>query len=122
MDGKVILITGGSSGIGEGVAVELAAQGARIVSTGRNAQRGEAVAQRIRQAGGEAIFVAVDVEVEAEVRHAVSVATETFGRLDVAVNNAGIGPRGKLMTELANEAWNQSIGVDLTGVFFCMRH
>jgi len=90
LDGKVALITGGTSGIGSATAALLAKEGAAVVLTGRNKERGEQVAKEINDAGGTAIFVRADVRLAEDCRQTVEQALEQFGRIDVLFNNAGV--------------------------------
>lgn len=93
-EGKVILITGGTSGPGATAAVPLAGKGAKVAITGRREEQGRAVVEGIKAAGGEGLFIQTDVTVRADVEAMVAKTVERFGRLDGAVNNAGItGPR-----------------------------
>ena len=90
---KVIVVTGGNSGIGRGIAVCAAQEGARVAIFGRDPDKGADTLAEIRGAGGEAAFFPGDLSVEAEVRSLVDAVLERFGRLDVVVNNAGVGAR-----------------------------
>ena len=93
LDGKVAIVTGGSSGIGKATAIKLAQHGARIIIAARRVEEGNQAVEEILKAGGEAIFVKTDVAQADEVETMVSKAVETYGRLDCAVNNAGGGFR-----------------------------
>ena len=88
LDGKVGLITGGTSGIGSATAVRFAREGASVALTGRNAERGEVVAQSIVDAGGEAMFIRSDVRIAEDCRQAVEQTLERFGRIDILFNNS----------------------------------
>src|SRR6202162_6495671 len=90
ISGKVALITGGTSGIGEAVAELFAHEGAKVAITGRNESRGHALTARILESGGQAIFLRTDVRKAAECRRAVDETVADFGRLDILFNNAGI--------------------------------
>lgn len=126
--GKVVLITGGATGIGRGTALEFASLGAKVVvSTGKNVSGGEAAVREIREAGGEAIFVQCDVSKEAEVENLVSKTVEAYGRLDCAFNNAGVGPDGVRigfgpLVDLDESVWDLVMNVNLKGVFLCIKH
>jgi NAD(P)-dependent dehydrogenase (short-subunit alcohol dehydrogenase family) len=98
--GKVVLVTGATSGIGEATARAFAREGARVFFCGRRDQLGRQVASSIRSAGGEATFRQADVRVEPEVRDLVEACVRKYGRLDIAVNNAGIeSPRAVRLHE-----------------------
>jgi NAD(P)-dependent dehydrogenase (short-subunit alcohol dehydrogenase family) len=91
--GRVALVTGGSTGIGKSTAAELVARGAQVVIAGRDRERGQAVAKALSNAGGKAMFIQTDVRVEEEVRNLIRQTVESFGHLDYLFNNAGIeGP------------------------------
>src|SRR5579883_2224646 len=96
VEGKVIIVTGGATGIGRGISEVLAREGARVVIANRNRERGEEAAAAIGGQGGEALFVPTDVAKEDDCRHLVACAVERYGRLDGLVNNAGIFPRARL--------------------------
>ncbi len=119
-DGKVVLVTGGGSGIGEACSQRFAAGGAKVVIADLNPQAGERVVGAIRSAGGAAESVQVDVSDAASVEAMVAFATATFGRLDIAVNNAGIGGDLKPVAELTPDGWLAVIKVNLNGVFYGM--
>jgi len=122
LNGKSILITGAASGIGKQCAETFAANGAQVLVTDRSVDAGEAVAQAIRDAGGKAHFQVCDVADEASVSAAVDKAIELFGKLDGAMNNAGIEMRNKPIHELTADDINAVIGIDLVGVFYCIKH
>ncbi|MBE7189337.1 SDR family oxidoreductase [Jatrophihabitans endophyticus] len=115
IDGKVVAITGASSGIGEATALELAGRGAAVVLGARRVDRLEALAARITQDGGRAAAVTVDVTDRPDVNRFVDAAVERFGRLDVFVGNAGIA-RTAPVSELDVEGWEAMIDVNLRGV------
>jgi NAD(P)-dependent dehydrogenase (short-subunit alcohol dehydrogenase family) len=95
-EGRVALVTGAATGIGKAIAHLFAKKGAKVVvATRRNVRDGEAVAESIRAAGGEAAFIRCDVSKEAEVEEMIRKTVELYGRLDYAANNAGVGPDGK---------------------------
>lgn len=120
---KVILVTGATSGLGETAAISLARQGAKVAISGRRQDRGEAVIDRIKAAGGEGIFIQTDVAIPTEVESMVAKTVDHFGRLDGAVNNAGI--TGALLTPTADisfEDWNATINTNLNGIFSSMKY
>jgi NAD(P)-dependent dehydrogenase (short-subunit alcohol dehydrogenase family) len=126
-EGKVVLITGGSAGIGLAAALAFAAEGARVAIGSRRAAEGQAAARLIEQYsaqhGGEALFVETDVSVPEQVERLVKSAVERWGRLDYAVNNAGIeGTPFVPVTDYAIEVWDQVIAVNLKGVFLAMKY
>ncbi|MFZ5551439.1 MAG: SDR family NAD(P)-dependent oxidoreductase [Pseudomonadota bacterium] len=123
MSGKVVLVTGASSGLGEAAAWRFAQEGAKVVVAARRIDQGQGVAQRIVDAGGEAIFVQADVGRAADVERMVASSLDRFGRLDCAVNNAGIaGPRFTPIADVTEAQWDEVIGVNLKGVWLCMKH
>jgi NAD(P)-dependent dehydrogenase (short-subunit alcohol dehydrogenase family) len=121
LEGKVALITGAGSGIGRATALIFAREGARLVLSDIAAENGEESLRMVREAGAEAAFVRSDVAKLAEVEALVASAVSSFGRLDCAFNNAGIDGRMGKVTECSEENWNRTIGVNLSGVFFCMK-
>lgn len=120
-EGRVALVTGGSSGIGEACVRTFAGMGAKVVVADVDEAGGERVADEVRQAGGESRFLRVDVSDPAAVERMVSDTVVTFGRLDIAVNNAGIGGELHPTGEYTIEGWQRVIDVNLSGVFYCMR-
>jgi NAD(P)-dependent dehydrogenase (short-subunit alcohol dehydrogenase family) len=119
VDGKAVLVTGGASGIGRATALALAREGARVLVCDLDEAGGEAVAKKI---GVDARFVRVDVTQEPEVESMVRAALEGFGRLDCAVNNAGITGGGGALPDISLEDWNRTLLVNLTSVFLCLKH
>ena len=117
IDGKVVAITGASGGIGEATALRLSGLGAKVVLGARRLDRLEALAQRIAAAGGEAAFARADVKRRDDLTALVKLASERFGRLDVLVNNAGIGPISPL-DDLRVEEWEDMIDVNIKGVLY----
>jgi NADP-dependent 3-hydroxy acid dehydrogenase YdfG len=115
--GKVVAITGASSGIGEATALLLAARGAKIVLGARRQERLEALAARIVAAGGQATYLPIDVRQRTDMERLVARAEEQFGRLDVLVSNAGIGLISRF-DELRVEDWEAMIDVNLKGVLY----
>jgi len=122
VEGKVALVTGAAMGLGAAIARALAAEGATVVLTDREAAAGEAMALEIAAAGGMAHFVAHDVAIEADWERVVEATVSRLGRLDILVNNAGIS--GGLMPLLDHslEDWRRIMAINLDGVFLGMRH
>ncbi|PPS45962.1 SDR family NAD(P)-dependent oxidoreductase [Chroococcidiopsis sp. TS-821] len=118
---KVCTITGVGSGIGRATAVQFARNGATVVAIDHNTAELEKTCHLIEQAGGICQAIAADVSCEAEVEKAIAQAVETFGRLDVLHNNAGISIL-KLATEMTEEEFDRLLGVNLKGVFFGCKH
>lgn len=120
--GKVALVTGGASGIGEACAARFARAGAKVVVVDLNGERGGEVVSAIEEEGGTATFLRVDVSDPEAVEGMVADTVGTFGSLDVAVNNAGIGGELKPTGEYDLDDWRQVLDVNLSSVFFCMRY
>jgi NADP-dependent 3-hydroxy acid dehydrogenase YdfG len=112
---KVVAITGASSGIGAATAVLLAERGARLVIGARRSDRLDAVAARVKEAGGDVVATRTDVRRREDLADLVALACERFGRLDVLVSNAGIGPISPL-DDLRVEDWEAMVDVNLKGV------
>jgi NAD(P)-dependent dehydrogenase (short-subunit alcohol dehydrogenase family) len=121
-DGKVVLVTGGNSGMGHAAAQRLAREGAAVVLGARRKDLGDAVVAGIRAAGGQALFVPTDVTVEADVEHLVKAAVREFGRLDAAFNNAGGGTTFGPVQDLPETGWRADVDLNLTSVFFSLKH
>ena len=121
-EGRVAFVTGAASGIGRAASRLFAARGARVVLADLEREAGEAVAEEIRSTGAEAVFVETDVADDAAVARAIATATERFGRLDCAYNNAGLSGPPNFVAEMPEEQWRRTIDVMLTGVFLCMKH
>lgn len=115
--GKVVVITGASSGMGEATARDLAAKGAKVALGARRTDRLDALVNEIKAAGGEAIAVATDVTKLEDVQNLVDTAKETFGTVDVIFNNAGLMPLSPL-DSLRIDEWNQMIDVNMKGTLY----
>ncbi|MGE0483371.1 MAG: SDR family oxidoreductase [Gammaproteobacteria bacterium] len=119
---KVALVTGGASGIGRASAVALAQAGATVMVADRDHDGCEETVETIRAAGGSAALHVVDVAREAEVERLVAETVATFGRLDLAFNNAGVGGTFAKTADYPAEDWDRVIAVNLTGVWYCMKY
>lgn len=117
IEGKVIAITGAGSGIGEATALLLAKRGARLVLGARRLEALEALAAGIATAGGEAACLAMDVKRREDVAKLVGLARHRFGKIDVMINNAGVGPIS-LLDDLRVEDWEEMIDVNIKGVLY----
>jgi NAD(P)-dependent dehydrogenase (short-subunit alcohol dehydrogenase family) len=120
LTGRVAIVTGGNSGIGRGIAIAYAKEGAKLVLAARRAPPLEEVAEEIRAAGGTALAVATDVTDEAQVLALFEAAMKTHGRVDVLINNAGLAVH-KAADEMSLAEWRRVIDVNLTGAFLCAR-
>lgn len=115
---KVAIITGAGSGLGRAAALLFAREGAKVVVAANREKDGEQTVRfSIKEGGGDAIFIKVDVTKATDVEKAVKSAVEKYGKLDIMFNNAGTPGPGKLMADLTEEEWNRVLAVNLTGVF-----
>ncbi len=121
-DGKVVLVTGGTSGIGKACVMRFASEGAKVAVVGRNSEAGEEVVAAVKKAGSDAIFLQVDVSDVQAVEQMVADIVKVFGKLDIAVNNAGIGGESNPTGSYSIEGWQKVIEVNLNSVFYCMRY
>lgn len=119
VQGKVVVVTGASAGIGKAIAIHLAEKGAKVVLGARKVEALEQTVLSIKNNGGDAIGVRADVKSKADVAQMVQSAIETFGRLDVLVNNAGVAGISRI-DELDTEGWNDMIDVNIKGVLHGM--
>ncbi len=123
MAGKVVLVTGGSTGIGRASALAFAREGAKVATADVAVEDGEQTVRTIRDAGGEAHFFRADTSEASEVAALIKEVVKTYGRLDCAFNNAGIeGEIGVSTHEYSEEGWDRVIAVNLKGVWLCMKH
>jgi NAD(P)-dependent dehydrogenase (short-subunit alcohol dehydrogenase family) len=121
LTGKVALITGAGSGIGKSAALLMGAAGARIVALSRTLKEVEQAADEIRQAGGDAFAVQADVSAQDQMRAAVRLAVERWGRLDVVFANAGVNGVWAPLEDLSLEDWNRAFDINLTGTFLTVQ-
>ncbi len=122
MKDQVILITGALAGIGRATALAAANEGYKVVVSGRNSQTGAALEAELRAVGGEATFIKADVRDESEVRGLIEEAVARFGRIDVAVNNAGTEGNPGLIVDQTPEAYAATFETNVLGVLLCMKH
>lgn len=122
LENKVALVTGGSSGIGRATALAFAREGAKVVVADINVEGGKETVKMLKKIGGDSIFAKTDVSRAVEVEAMVNKAVATYGRLDCAFNNAGIGPSRNLMADCTEEDWDRTIGINLKGVWLCMKY
>lgn len=122
MADKVALVTGSGSGIGRGVALVFAREGAKVVVTGRNSGNGEETVSMIKKNGGEAIFIRADLLQSSQVEELVNGTVDAYGRLDYACNNAGIAGARVPLVEFPEDQWDQVIDMDLKSVWLCMKY
>ncbi|HTP44993.1 MAG TPA: SDR family NAD(P)-dependent oxidoreductase [Candidatus Acidoferrum sp.] len=122
MRGKVALVTGASSGIGRATGEAFAARGATVVLAARREVELAALAKEIEARGGKASFVVTDVAIAKDVERMVAHTIEKFGRLDYAVNNAGIEGKLAAITELPEQEWDRVLDANLKGTFLCLQH
>lgn len=119
--GKTAIVTGAGSGIGRATALAFAAAGARVVVAERDEASGRATAQLVLAQGGEAIFIATDIAKMPEVELMVAMAEQQFGPIDFAFNNAGVEGVSAPTHECSASNWEQTMAVDLTGTWQCMK-
>jgi len=122
VDGKIALVTGGGSGIGQAAALAFAREGAKVVVADVIVEGSEETVKRIKSGRGEAVFVKTDVAQEAEVEAMVKRAVDTYGRLDCAFNNAGIAGVAARTSDYTQAQWDRVIAINLTGVWLCMKY
>lgn len=122
LDGKVAIVTGGASGIGLAVAQLYAREGAKVVVSDLDDERGQQAVGSIQEGGGTAVFERADVADPEANRRLVERALSEYGRLDVACNNAGIGGEAHPIADLSVEGWRKVIDINLSGVFYGMKY
>src|SRR5208283_5809187 len=122
LEGKVGLVTGGTSGVGRDTAALFAKAGAKVVVAGRREPEGNETIELVHAAGGEGLFVKTDVSQAYEVDSLIKKAVEKFGRLDIAFNNAGIEGNWTPIVRQSEQDWDRTIAVNLKGVWLCLKY
>lgn len=122
LEGKVAIVTGAAMGMGEATVKLFAEAKAKVVIADFNEEKGQKVTNDINKAGGEAAFIKVDISNSKDVQAMVKFAVDTFGKLDVAVNNAALTPDDKPAAEFDEDYWDRLIAVDLKGTALCMKY
>ena len=122
LEGKVALITGGTSGIGRDTGVLFAKAGAKVVIAGRREPEGQESVNLVRAAGGDGVFFKTDVSKASEVEGLVQKAVEKFGRIDVAFNNAGVEGAWVPIVRQSEADWDRTIEINLKGVWLCLKY
>ena len=120
--GRVVLVTGGASGIGRASCLAFAGEGARVMVADITPEGGKETVSRVRQIGGDAFFVRTDVGNTSDVDALVAKTVEKYGRLDCAHNNAGVGSTRRSTVDCTEEDWDRIISVNLKGVWLCMKY
>ena len=120
--GKTAIVTGGASGIGEATALLFAENDCNVVISDLNEEKGNRLAEQIKQSGGKAIFIKADVSKPEDCEMLVSKTVEAFGATDFAFNNAGIGGKNNAVADMSIEGWNKVIAINLNSVFYCMKY
>ena len=121
LTGKIALVTGGTGGIGREAAIVLAHAGAKVAVTGRRAEEGAESVRLIEEAGGEGLFVQMDVKNESDIQRTVEEIKTRYGRLDIALNNAGVETIGPV-TEVDRETFEHVFDINVWGVLASMKH
>jgi len=120
LHGKIAIVTGSSSGIGKAIALKFGREGATVIVAARRARLCEAVADQIRRSGGQAVSIPTDVTDETQVERLIGETCRQFARLDVLVNNAGIGGGGRIV-ETTTDTFERVMSTNLRGTFLCAR-
>ncbi|CCU83614.1 MULTISPECIES: glucose 1-dehydrogenase [Mesotoga] len=121
-EGKVVMISGGSSGIGAETAIAFAEEGAKVVITDVDEEKGRKLAEEINESGGTAVFMKHNVADAKQTKEIINKIVEKFGKLDVAFNNAGIAGPSLPISEYPEEDWERVISINLLGVYYGMKY
>ncbi len=122
LEGQVAIVTGAASGIGRASALLYAREGANVMVADVDQKGADETVRLIRASGGQATFIGIDVSRPEDCLDLVDHTIQTFGRLDIACNNAGIGGEQNLTADYSIEAWQKVIDINLSGVFYCMKY
>jgi NAD(P)-dependent dehydrogenase (short-subunit alcohol dehydrogenase family) len=122
LDGKIVLITGGGSGIGRAAAVLFANEGAKVIIAGRRIENGNETVEMIQKTGGEAIFIQTDISIEDQIEKLISDIVQKYGRLDCAFNNGGVDGKPAPIVDCEEEDWDMIIDINLKGTFLLMKY
>jgi len=120
LEGKVAIVSGATAGIGKAIALLFGKNGCKVVASGRNEERGNAVVKEIKDNGGEAVFVKADICSESDLKNLVDTAVSTYGQLDIVVNNAG-SELSKPLSDITSEDWDHIFTADCKSVFLMMK-
>jgi NAD(P)-dependent dehydrogenase (short-subunit alcohol dehydrogenase family) len=120
--GKVVLVTGGSSGIGRATAIKFGEQGAKVVVAARREKEGKETVEMIKKAGGEAMFIQTDVRIASQVENMVQQTVKKYGRLDIAFNNAGVGSIMARLIRTTEELFDEVVDTNFKGVWLSMKY
>lgn len=121
LNGKVSIVTGGASGIGAATVLQFVKEGSKVVFADINTEKGKAFEEELRKSGAEVLFVKTDVTKEDQIENLVAKTVETFGKLDILFNNAGIGIIGA-SHEMSFDAWHKVISINLDAVFLMAKY
>lgn len=122
LDGKVVIVTGATSGIGESTAIEIVREGGIVILAGRREAQGNAVVAKIKQEGGSALFVQTDVTVETDIKNLVNQTIKEYGRLDAAFNNAGIFGTIGTLDMISTNTYENIMDINLRSIYWSMKY
>ncbi|WP_017413358.1 SDR family oxidoreductase [Clostridium tunisiense] len=119
---KVVLVTGGNSGIGKATAFAFAKEGAKVIICGRDSEKGKSVVDESKKNGWDIDFIPTDVSIAEEVKNMIEQIIKKYGRMDIAFNNAGVDGDVARTAECSIENWNNVMSVNTNGTFYCMKY